>query len=166
MKRYFCIILVLVLSLTAYIALAEGTVPAGERTYADLKKGSKGDEVRLLQERLNELGFSAGKPDGVFGRKTQMAVEAFQVNNGIIVTGVADQETQRILFSEDAAQPTPEPTQTPKPTSKPRPTNTPRPTSKPNSYRNSGTDWAAIGRALDNVDVNGDGYLSYDEVFK
>lgn len=35
------------------------------------------DAVRELQANLNTLGFSAGSPDGVFGARTQNAIEAF-----------------------------------------------------------------------------------------
>ena len=43
-----------------------------------LKVGSRGDDVKRLQENLNTLGFDAGKPDGVFGSGTKNAVIAFQ----------------------------------------------------------------------------------------
>lgn len=67
-----------------------------------LQKGSKGDAVVKLQNRLNELGYSVGKADGDFGNKTKMAIEQFQSNNGLEVTGIADEKTQEILYSEDA----------------------------------------------------------------
>ena len=43
-----------------------------------LKIGSKGDDVRQLQEDLNLLGFDAGTADGAFGPNTAAAVKAFQ----------------------------------------------------------------------------------------
>ena len=43
-----------------------------------LKKGSKKQEVKDLQEALKALGFSPGKVDGVFGAATEKAVKAFQ----------------------------------------------------------------------------------------
>lgn len=45
---------------------------------APLAKGSVGDEVRRLQERLAELGFQPGPADGQFGTGTQQAVWAFK----------------------------------------------------------------------------------------
>ncbi|HXH64622.1 MAG TPA: peptidoglycan-binding domain-containing protein, partial [Mariprofundaceae bacterium] len=44
----------------------------------ELKQGAKGDRVIALQKRLTELGFSPGKLDGVFGKKTSEAVLEFQ----------------------------------------------------------------------------------------
>jgi len=43
-----------------------------------LRKGMAGEEVRRLQERLQELGFQPGPIDGVFGDLTEMAVWAYQ----------------------------------------------------------------------------------------
>ena len=67
-----------------------------------LQKGSKGDEVVKLQKRLNELGYSVGKADGDFGNKTKAAIEQFQGDNGLDVTGIADEKTLELLYSEDA----------------------------------------------------------------
>ena len=45
---------------------------------APLAKGSVGEDVQLLQERLAELGFQPGPADGQFGSGTQQAVWAFK----------------------------------------------------------------------------------------
>ena len=61
-----------------------------------LRYGSRGDDVRTLQERLNQVG--AGRPalavDGVFGRRTQRAVRNFQrAHPPLAVDGDAGPET-------------------------------------------------------------------------
>jgi len=43
-----------------------------------LLRGSRGVEVRVVQQRLNALDFWCGKADGVFGRKTAKAVRQLQ----------------------------------------------------------------------------------------
>lgn len=53
-----------------------------------LKKGSRGDEVKLLQETLNKAGYDCGKADGIFGKNTKAAVEAFQKANGLKADGI------------------------------------------------------------------------------
>ena len=80
MKRAASILIMLIL-LSASLSLAEESVI--------LQKGSKGDEVLGLQQRLITLGYLDGSADGMFGAKTQTAVEAFQRAHALTVTGVA-----------------------------------------------------------------------------
>ena len=53
-----------------------------------LKKGSRGEAVKWLQERLNIRGASL-TVDGIFGEKTYMAVVEYQKSVGIKVDGIA-----------------------------------------------------------------------------
>lgn len=55
---------------------------------ADMKRGSRGEEVQYVQEMLIEMGFLNDQADGVFGRKTQAAVKALQKYLGLRQTGV------------------------------------------------------------------------------
>jgi len=48
------------------------------------------DTVFEAQKKLNELGYDAGKPDGIWGRKTKEAVKSFQTDNGLPATGQLD----------------------------------------------------------------------------
>ena len=48
--------------------------------------------VQAVQQKLNELGYSAGYPDGLMGQGTRSAIIAFQQDSGLVATGVADQE--------------------------------------------------------------------------
>ena len=52
-----------------------------------LKKGSKGAEVKTLQQKLNLMA------DGIFGPLTEEAVKEFQANNGLTVDGIVGQKT-------------------------------------------------------------------------
>lgn len=56
-----------------------------------------GDDVLALQERLIGLGFSPGRPDGIFGRGTDHAVREFQLNTGLPTDGAAGPDTFRAL---------------------------------------------------------------------
>ena len=53
--------------------------------------------VLAIQRRLNELGYNAGTPDGLFGNKTRAAIQAFQRDQNINVTGVADSAVLLLL---------------------------------------------------------------------
>ena len=89
--------------------------------YTPLSNGDKGDDVLKLQNRLYELGYLRDDRDGAFGGKTQTAVKKFQERMGVEATGIADQQTQTMLYSESAlyaegaTTPTPKPTATPEP---------------------------------------------------
>ena len=55
--------------------------------------------VRSLQRRLKQLGYYEGECTDAFGEETQLAVQRFQEQNGLEVTGVADEATCRLLYS-------------------------------------------------------------------
>lgn len=61
-------------------------------TYSQLSYGSKGSDVKTLQELLNQNGYSLDV-DGVFGSKTQAAVKDYQTKNNLAVDGIAGNET-------------------------------------------------------------------------
>lgn len=67
-----------------------------------LQVGSKGDETVRLQRRLKSLDYTWDVVDGAFGAKTQTAVSEFQKRNKLEQTGIADQLTQELLYSEEA----------------------------------------------------------------
>lgn len=67
-----------------------------------LRKGCRGEDVKELQSALMLLGYDLGKcgADGIFGRKTQAAVKAFQKDEGIQVDGIAGPVTYSRLYPE------------------------------------------------------------------
>ena len=67
-----------------------------------LKNGSQGEKVWKLQERLQALGYYMDAVDGQFGPGTREAVITFQKKNGLDADGLAGEETQRVLYSEEA----------------------------------------------------------------
>lgn len=100
-----------------------------------LKMGSKGVQVTYLQKRLNELNYSVGTPDGIFGLKTKNAVISFQKSKGLTADGIVGAATAAKLFPKEEkpveTKPQPTPAPTPKPTPKPEPTPVPTPTPTP-----------------------------------
>ena len=64
-----------------------------------LEKGHRGEDVKLAQEALKNLGHDIGKTgaDGIFGKKTEEAVKAFQELKGLKVTGIIDDATLKAL---------------------------------------------------------------------
>lgn len=58
-----------------------------------LRLGVRGAFVRVLQERLRELGYHLGDVDGIFGSRTREAVLALQADMGLVTDGVVGRET-------------------------------------------------------------------------
>jgi len=67
-----------------------------------LRTGSRGQEVKDLQGRLQALGYYAGEIDGQFGAMTKEAVISFQKANGLDADGMVGSETKSLLFSVNA----------------------------------------------------------------
>lgn len=72
----------------------------------NLTQGSRGVQVQAFQAALSKLGFDLGKfgADGVFGPITRQAVEHFQANFGLAVTGVWGDTEQAALDQQLALQ--------------------------------------------------------------
>ena len=69
----------------------------------DGQSGADPETVSRIQRRLHSLYYlSEYQIDGDYGGNTQQAVSAFQKNNGLSETGIADEATQELLFSGNA----------------------------------------------------------------
>lgn len=62
----------------------------------NLKKGSKGNDVRWIQYALTHKGYSL-VCDGIFGTKTDETVRAFQTDHGLVVDGIVGPATRAKL---------------------------------------------------------------------
>ena len=69
-----------------------------------LRKGSRGEAVKTLQEKLKKLGYYKASVDGVYGDDTIAAVKAFQERNKLTVDGVAGTSTLKALYSSSAKE--------------------------------------------------------------
>ena len=73
--------------------------PETNTNYPTLRKGSRGDWVTILQQKLILRGYSCGSKgaDGIYGNDTVKAVKAFQKANGLTADGVAGPKTLAAL---------------------------------------------------------------------
>ena len=66
--------------------------------------GDRGDDVRALQTRLNELGYyDYSSITGYFGKVTEAALKQFQAQAGLTADAKAGKMTRAALYSKDAA---------------------------------------------------------------
>ena len=86
------------------------TNEGSETVVATLRKGDKGEDVRVLQNKLLALGYGLPKygADGSYGAETAAAVMAFQTDKGLLVDGICGPITQAALESVDAGDTTTE----------------------------------------------------------
>jgi N-acetylmuramoyl-L-alanine amidase len=81
-----------------YRALRDATYQLGARPLTFLVSAPvSGDDVLQLQVKLLELGYDAGRPNGVFGAQTEHALRSFQRDWGITVDGICGAETVHAL---------------------------------------------------------------------
>ncbi len=85
-----------------WAALHEAGWALGDRIIALRRPNVRGDDVTSLQHRLSALGFDPGRPDGIFGPKSEGALREFQRNAGIASDGVCGPATITALDRLDA----------------------------------------------------------------
>ena len=85
-----------------------GDVPVIRKT---IKRGSSGENVVYLQEKMIELGYDLGAygADGKFGAKTEAAVRDFQSAHGLKTDGIVGRDTWTALDEACPDDPKPEP---------------------------------------------------------
>ncbi|HVE73593.1 MAG TPA: N-acetylmuramoyl-L-alanine amidase [Mycobacteriales bacterium] len=81
-----------------YRALVAARLKLGDRLlHLVARTPYSGDDVAALQDRLLELGFDAGRVDGVFGARTAAALQGFQRDYGLLPDGTCGPATLRAL---------------------------------------------------------------------
>lgn len=104
-KQLSCILMFFMLSTLMWPSITLGELPplpgwphcSGcneiNRTLLLTSPYLKGSDVEELQQRLEDLGFSPGKIDGIYGPETYQAVIEFQRQKGLEPTGQVDTST-------------------------------------------------------------------------
>ena len=67
----------------------------------DLTLNDEGDDVSALQTALTDLCYYSGDVTGRYGEATKTAVEDFQRDFALAVTGMADKATQEAIYAAD-----------------------------------------------------------------
>ena len=83
----FIVVMLLVISFIMVLAIKNTEVLALS------KYGSRGSEVRTIQDKLKRWGYYTGSVDGIYGSQTVSAVKKFQQKNGLTVDGIAGTKT-------------------------------------------------------------------------
>ncbi len=87
-KRLLVIVLLTIFLIIMLVAFFQTS-----KVEALSKYGSRGNEVRTIQEKLKRWGYYNGNIDGIYGTQTVSAVKKFQKKNNLTVDGIAGSKT-------------------------------------------------------------------------
>lgn len=108
-------------AMEASVVVTPSPTPTVKPPTKTLRPGDKDEEVKLLQQRLKDLGYYTGNITGVYNDATTEAVKAFQKKSSLEEDGVLGPITRTVLYGVNAiyAVPTAIPVSTPTPTTTP-----------------------------------------------
>jgi peptidoglycan hydrolase-like protein with peptidoglycan-binding domain len=96
MQRWVAVLLVSVVWASPLMIEAGTAGTTGEQAPVQQQLLTK-ENVKLIQERLKAEGVYAGPVDGELNAQTEAALRAYQQQQGLPVSGVADEATMREL---------------------------------------------------------------------
>lgn len=82
------------------VTIIDGVYGDFGKGYRYLKSGMYGSDVKAIQNKLKELGFFLGTPNGKFGGETESAIEKYCKANGVYIRKTIDIEMQKQMFGE------------------------------------------------------------------
>ena len=91
--KLLCILLTAILLLGSVTACQNRHIKEHESSQVLSRLGSRGEEVRKIQQKLKNWGYYSGGVDGIYGTQTQNAVKSFQRKNGLTADGIAGKDT-------------------------------------------------------------------------
>ena len=92
-KRRSIVLIVLALML----AVSSFAFTKTQADAANIVKGDTKENIRIVQQRLKELGFYTISVDGIWGPKTLAGVKNFQRSRGLVVDGIVGAKTEKAL---------------------------------------------------------------------
>ncbi|NEQ96657.1 MAG: SH3 domain-containing protein [Cyanothece sp. SIO2G6] len=88
------------------LTLALSSLASVPAAIALVRQGDMGEDVSELQTSLQNLGYSVGSIDGIFGNGTKNALMRFQQQHGLTVDGIAGTRTFAKLAELENSKPT------------------------------------------------------------
>lgn len=91
--KLLCIFLAVILLFGSITLYQNRRINEVEASQVLSRLGSRGEEVRKIQQKLKNWGYYSGGVDGIYGTQTQNAVKSFQRKNGLTADGIAGKDT-------------------------------------------------------------------------
>jgi len=73
---------------------------SGQPVVTEKRQIRGNDEVKSIQNVLNNLGYDAGPADGIMGPKTREAIKLYQQDHDLPVTGQLNSNSKKILIGD------------------------------------------------------------------
>jgi len=93
MKKYFAAVVVIAISLCGAVSAQTDDQKPAETPVTKQKIHLTPSVVRAAQQKLDDAGYKAGTPDGKLGPMTRAAIQRYQQDQNLPVTGTLDQST-------------------------------------------------------------------------
>ena len=77
------------------VTIVDGAYGPFGRGFRNLKSGMYGSDVKVIQERLKQLGFFKGNANGKFGSETEKAIQNYCRANNLYVRKTISIELQQ-----------------------------------------------------------------------
>jgi len=133
-----------------------------DSTPPTLEYGASGNEVKVLQQLLQNSGHDPGSIDGKFGPNTRNAIIKLQEANGLVMDGKVGPQTWNVLCGFANTGPTTSGPTTSGPTTSGPTTSGPTtsgPTTSGPSATNQIIKWQKVNRGYGGLEANGGGQL-------
>lgn len=91
-RRSICLVF-----LALVLALGSMSLCTIKADAANIVKGDTKENIRIVQQRLKELGYYTITVDGIWGPKTLAGVKNFQRDWGLVVDGIVGARTEKAL---------------------------------------------------------------------
>lgn len=88
---------VLVPGVVFYLGEDEVKLASPPRVLRLTRPLTRGAQVKRVQQRLADLGYAPGRPDGIYGPQTVAAVIRFQADEGLVADGEVGPATREAL---------------------------------------------------------------------
>lgn len=82
------------------VTIVDGSYGPFGKGFRDLKSGMYGSDVKAIQEKLKELGFFSGTPNGKFGPETERAIQNYCKANNLYVRKTINIDLQKHMGFE------------------------------------------------------------------
>ena len=92
------LIVKIIAAIVGFVALVGSVCFIGGNAEAkNIVKGDTTANVRIVQQRLYNLGYYTYKVDGIWGTRTKTAVKKFQKDKGLVADGIVGAKTEKAL---------------------------------------------------------------------